>query len=275
ACQLVYLPDRPEYWQAFLGALSYMTTWKAWERDDDKRGKDAAENWREAFELTMGCWRMTCLDDLKSDVAAILAVLQLQLQCCDENSTYGESSEYETDIIPGVGDDPETYGETEVEDWDEWTEYLCYQANEWVDELILQAGNWEVYLNAGGATIGLLAGSIVAISFFVVGGFVSVPILMLAFAGIAAGMTATLFSDAADDIEAARDDIICAIMLGGDVGYAVEQALSSGASWDLFYTLIDYESAVSILYEGGDGETYLEPDTDDSCNCEQLGEFLV
>ena len=75
-CQLVYLPDRPEYWQALLTEIHFLATWQAWERDDDKRGKDAASNWREAFELTMECWRMTCLEDLQANVASILALLQ-------------------------------------------------------------------------------------------------------------------------------------------------------------------------------------------------------
>ena len=275
ACTIVYYPDRTEYRQALVSSLLYLGSWLAWQRDDDKRGKDAAASWKIANDLTLECLYMGCLVELQANVAAILALLQQQAQCCDENTTTGPSSEYETEIEPGVGDDPDYYGETAVADWEEWLEYLCYSANAWVDQLVLQAGNWEVYLNAGGSTIGLLAASIVAISFFVVGGFVSIPILMIGFAALAAGMTAALFGDAADDLEAARVDIVCTILQGGDVAAAVEDALSSGAAWDLFYTLIDYESAVAILYEGGDGETYLDPVKDASCDCEQVGEYLV
>lgn len=274
ACTIVYYPDRPEYRQALVSSLLYLGNWLAWERDADKRGSDAAASWKIANELTLECLYMSCFEELQANVAAILAILQQQVQCCDENSTTGGSSEHETEIEPGVGDPPDYYGETEVADWDEWAEYLCHNAHLWVDELILQAGNWEVYLSTGGATVGLLASAIVAISFFVVGGVVSVPFLMLGFAGVVASMTGTLFSEAADDIETAREDIVCAIMNGSDLAAAVEEALGSGAAWDFFYTLIDYDSAAAILYEGGDGETYLESETRQDCDCEQRGEFL-
>ena len=272
-CQLVYLPNRAEYWQALLTELHYLATWQAWERDEDKRGKDAASNWREAFELTMECWRMTCLEDLQSDVSDILDHLRNNVPCCGDNITYGDSTVYVTTIINGDGDPPSHYGETGVADWDEWEEYLCHNAHLWVDELIDQAGNIEVALTTGGMSMGLLAAAIAGIALFVVGGFISVPVLMLGVAGLAVGISATLFEDAADDIEAARDDIICAIINDNDLAGAVETALGSGSAWDLFYTLIDYDSAMAILYEGGDGETYLDAERDATCDCEQIGEY--
>ncbi|GAH78283.1 unnamed protein product, partial [marine sediment metagenome] len=143
-CQLVYLPNRPEYWQALLAAVHYFSTWKAWERDDDKRGKDAAANWRDAFELTIGCWRMTCLEELTETVTDILELLQTKKDCCDDNVTYDIVEDIETDIVPFEGDAPEVYGETEIEDWDEWAEHVCYNAHLYVDYLA-HAGDtiWE------------------------------------------------------------------------------------------------------------------------------------
>jgi hypothetical protein len=217
---------------------------------------------------------MACLEELQANVAAILEHLQNTVPCCGDSTTYGDSTFYITTIVPGQGDDPEFYGETAVADWDEWKEYLCHNAHLWVDELIKSAGSVEVALTTGGMSIGLLAAAILAVGFFVVGGFVSIPILMLGVAGLAAGISATLFEEAAEDIEAARGDIVCAILNGLSLADAVEDALSSGAAWDLFYTLIDYDSAAAILYEGGDGTTYLEAETRDDCDCEQIGEFL-
>lgn len=267
-CQLVYLPDRPEYWQAFLGALSYMTTWRAWERDDDKRGKDAASNWREAFELTMECWRMTCLDDLKSDVSDILDYLRSQEPCCDENITYGDTTIYITTIIPGVGDPPDYYGETEVDDWDDWKEHLCYNAHLWVDELISNANSMETALSLGGLGLALLAYAYGAFNFLFMHGELNQSTLLLRLVNTIAGYSIALFSDAADDIETARDDIICAIMLGGDVADAVEDALASGDAWDLIYQFVDYDSAMAVLYEGGDGDDdFLSSETRDDCTC--------
>ena len=127
-CQLVYLPDRPEYWQAFLGALHYMTTWRAWQRDTDKRGQDAAANWREAFEHTMECWRMTCLQDLQDNVAEILAIMQLGNQCCDgQDITDGDR--YTDRVTDGEGDVPQNvidagYADDSA-DWDGFDDYKC------------------------------------------------------------------------------------------------------------------------------------------------------
>jgi hypothetical protein len=127
-CQLVYLPDRPEYWQAFLGALHYMTTWRAWERDADKRGKDAASNWREAFELTIGCWRMTCLQDLQDDVAAILAIMEMGNPCCDDQDITG-GDRYTDRVEDGEGDVPQNIIDAgyadDAADWAGFDDYKC------------------------------------------------------------------------------------------------------------------------------------------------------
>jgi len=48
-CIRVYVPDEPEYIAAFWGAYEYLTAWLAWERDTQKRGKQAAARWKESF----------------------------------------------------------------------------------------------------------------------------------------------------------------------------------------------------------------------------------
>ena len=53
ACALVFYPDKKEYRQALGGSLGYLSTWLAWERDDDKRGSDAAREWKIALVMTM------------------------------------------------------------------------------------------------------------------------------------------------------------------------------------------------------------------------------
>jgi hypothetical protein len=216
--------------------------------------------------------------DEKSDVSAILLWLQSNPQCCDENVTFDNSTTYITVIVPGEGDDPEYYGETAVEDWDEWNEYLCHNAKLWLDELIHHTGNVEAALNYGGMTVALIAAAIVGVSFFVVGGVVAMPVIYAAVAGLVAGISATVFEDAADDLTTAYDDIICAIMLGLSLGDAVEDALGVSTAWALFFQYIDYSSAQAILYEGGDGITFLESETDDTCtDCvyPQVGEYLT
>jgi hypothetical protein len=216
---------------------------------------------------------MTCLENLKQDVSDILDHIRNTVPCCGDIVIYGDSTVYITTIMPGVGEDPTYYGETEVEDWDEWTQYLCHSANEWVTELTKQSNHIELALATGGMSIGLAGFIVAAIVLFVVGGFLSGVVIMAIVSGTIAGYTANMFSDAAEDIEAARDSIMCAILKGGNVGAAIEDALSSSLAWDIFYSHLDYDSAIAILYEGGDGETYLEAELDDSCECDIGGEF--
>lgn len=159
-CQLVYLPDRPEYWQAFLGALHYMTTWRAWERDSDKRGKDAAANWRAAFELTVECWRMACLQDLQDNVAEILAIMQMGQSCCDEQDIT-DGDRYTDRVEDGVGDVPQNiidagYAE-DAADWDGFDDYKCMIAHVTVDQLSARTYELAKIVNEYGAVAGGLA----------------------------------------------------------------------------------------------------------------------
>lgn len=274
-CQLVYLPDRPEYWQALLGAIHYMSTWLAWERDGGKRGKDAAANWREAFELTMGCWRMACLEDLQQDVSDIRDLLANRKDCCDDNVTYNLQDDIGTEIDPGVGDPPDFYGETAVTDWDDWSEHVCYNAHLYVDNLVNMASQMEGAVAQSSIYIGLIAAALAVLSFSGIG----LPIAYLLAASVVAGLVLTAssstFDSSAEDLEDARELLICALLLGGDLAGEVEDALSSDASWDLFYQFVDYSSATAAIYEGGYNQDYLPTETRSDCMCTQGYELYI
>lgn len=268
-CQLVYLPDRDEYWQALYGALSYMATWRAWERDIDKRGKDAADDWRAALELTTECWRMACLDELTETVENILLHLQGTKQCCDDNVTYLPTDEVTTDIVPNEGDAPDYYGETAVADWDEWNEYLCYAAHFYVDYLTGVGNNLYEAVRNNSIGIGVVAAALTLLGASGIG----LPVAFATAAAIVGGLallaTISTFIDSAEDIEAARTEIVCAILNDGDLAGVVETALGSNLAWDLFYSEILYDQAKSIMYEGGyDGEFLPAEKKDDCVSCE-------
>lgn len=264
-CQLVYLPDRPEYWQALLAGIHYFSTWRAWEHDDNRRGKDAAENWREAFELTIGCWRMTCLDEITDRVDEIIDLISNKKDCCDDNITYLPTEEVETQIDPGAGDPPETYGQTEVADWDEWNEHLCYNAHKYVDYLATASDNLWIATRNSAITIGLIAALLALLAASGVG----LPIAFATAAAIVSGIALvgqiTIFDDTKENIEAARDEIVCAIMTNSGLATAVETALGSATDWDVFFQFIPYSTALAILYEGGHNGEYLPENTKDDC----------
>ncbi len=58
-CITLELPDDPDHLRAFLGQLGMLTYWWTWERDEQKRGREAAQRWREVLasaetQLDMG-----------------------------------------------------------------------------------------------------------------------------------------------------------------------------------------------------------------------------
>jgi hypothetical protein len=55
----------------------------------------------------------------------------------------------------------------------------------------------------------------------------------------------------------------------------VEDALGSGIDWDLFYQFIPYESAMSIIYEGGHDSEFLPTETRDDCFCMTERELTI
>lgn len=265
ACTVVFYPDRPEYRAALQGSLAYLATWIAWEKDDDKRGKDAADNWREAYEHTLECWRMGCFEQLTDDVADILLLLQQKKDCCDDSVTYGPSTEVETEIDPGVGDPPDFYGETAVTDWDDWLEHVCYNAHAYVDSLVFAAETLETYWTLSGFVLSAITPLLNILSF--VGMTLPFPFGTAAtlLANILASVTSSTFEDTADDLETARDDIVCSLLQGTGLADAVEDALGSGTDWSLFFSSVDYDSATAIIYEGGYGSEYLPSETKDDC----------
>lgn len=295
-CQLVYLPDRPEYWQAFYAALHYMTTWRAWERDSDKRGKDAASNWREAFELTTECWRMTCLEQLQDDVAEILELLKIAPECCgDTDITDGDR--YTDRVVDGEGDVPQNIIDsgyaTGVSDWEGFDDYKCMIAHVTIDQIIARllelAPRVSQYgLIIGGvttiamvlATLMTAGGAAIFYGFVASTGAVALLYQLLTEVGLIEGL--------AEDVEDNRDALVCSIMQAdGDVAslaalndeidelFNVAEALIL-KNMNLGPTL---KSLYSGRYDQQDIAEMLEAagyDTGDfECDCAQVGEFYL
>lgn len=266
-CMIVFVPAKTEYRRALLGSLHYLATWIAWEKDAAKRGKDAARAWKDAFDLTMECWTMGCFVELREDVSAILEILQNKKDCCDDSISYYPAPAPTTEIDPGTGDPPEFYGETEVEDWPDWSEHVCYNAQEYVDSLksagdeMANAAEYSIWY------LGLVAAALALLSFSGIGLPVAFALASTTLFGLLAA-TSGAFSDSSDDIEDAREDIVCALLWGEDVSLVIKDALGdTSEEWLLFFQFVDYDSATAIIYNGGADEDYLPSETDDSCVC--------
>ena len=255
-CQLVYLPDRPEYWQALLGAISYMGTWVAWEPDDDKRGKDAAANWREAFELTIGCWRMTCLEEIKALLVQLIAA-----QCCDSNiftqQPSGIAPNTGTEIEYEVGDPPDFYGDVAITTWEEWADYKCQAAHLLVEEVAIkfeQLGGLQTDYGGEDVTVEMIGWVVSKLTPLLI--FINLAWdIFQAITGIGWELLGD-FSTAAAQIRAAADDIACAITLGdgakdtaADFEAACKVAVTTVAG-DLLLGAMPWEAWANIIYTG-------------------------
>jgi hypothetical protein len=273
-CVIVYYPAKDEYRRALRGSLDYLGTWVAWERDSAKRGKDAARAWKAANELTRECFDMACLENLVSDVAAIRGMLAALDPCCGQNLTINPGPPPTTDIEPGVGDPPATYGETEVEDWDEWLSYLCYNASAYVDQMIETAHQMNGAMSVSALSLGLIASVLALLSFTGIGLPVSFALASTVLFGLI-GAGAGIFATTAEDLEAVRDELICGVF-NGDFASVVESTLGSASlDWLLLYSHIPYDSALAVLYNGGANGEYLPAQTSDDCDCDTGGDSIL
>ncbi len=278
-CQLVYLPDQPEYWQALYMALAYFATWRAWERDDDKRGKDAAADWRAALELTTRCWRMACLEEITDRLDIMIDLLGNQPGCCGATSI-GPIITVVTNIEPGVGDDPTEWGETEVADWEEWSEYICHHAHQYVDTLVNSAKALDLIVELGSYTVEFFTDIMRTLHILPLGYPVSLTDMIERYQAFRdEDEIVGMFGGIGDKFEAARQDIVCAIVQGGSLQDAVEDAVDDNAVWILFYLFTDYAAVQAVIYEGtADGTEYLAPIKRadcDTCGYEQQDNTTV
>jgi len=268
-CMLVYYPASDEFRQALMGSLDYLGTWLAWERDTAKRGKIAAALWKAANDCTRECLEMGCLDQLTTDVGAILALLQSTDFCCSGTTTINPPPGQETEITPQEGDPPDYYGETAITDWDDWSEHVCYNANRWVDDLVATAETWNSLSSNGLLTLTVIAAGLALLSFTGIGIPIAISLAVAVLTAATAGGS-LIYSTTAQDLEDARDELVCSLINGGNVENVVRQALGEASlDWTSTFQYIDYDSLTAIIYEGGAEGEYLPADTDSSCVCDE------
>lgn len=269
---LVAVPEDTEFVRAALGAYTELAHAWQWGAEGRETGSDeAARLFQVALDETMRAWEMGLLDDIVDsidEVEELLAALGTVggYICCDDVSATGDI--VTTDVVPNEGPVPD-YGDTTPADWDEWHEFLCNAAHMYVDARIVQAVELSNLLKAGTVIIGAVA-SILSLGAAV--GLI-LTIKYAAATAVTAGLAGAGSLDldnAASELEAARDDIVCAVMNGTSLAVAIEDAVSS-LSWNLLFRWIDYDSHRAQLYNG-DGIPAISR-TD--CNCDPPSETQI
>ena len=294
-CQLVYFPDRPEYRQAFLGAYHYLTTWRAWERDDAKRGKDAAANWRAAFELTMECWRMACLEQLQEDVSNILRALEAGVCCPEMDPTDGD--QYTDDVEDGVGNVPQNiidsgYAE-DASDWEGFDDYKCMVAHVVVSSMESKFRKLAPHVdNAALIAGGIAAAAIIISTVWTAGLSLLLAGLITSLGGVALFYDAMISGSAletlADKIATNHDALACAFyqsdgLAGSVAGIKAEIAVLFNVAEEVLLDNSGLDIDAKALYAG----RYDEVDTaavleaagyetsSYDCSCAGAGEMTI
>jgi hypothetical protein len=180
-----------------------------------------------------------------------------------------------TTIVVDSGSAPTHYGETAVADWDEWKEYVCFHAHAYVDDLVNMAEKIDGLLDLGMFAIDALSW-LLGVSVFRNDGF-TVPV-DLTWVGVifeaVLDAGAGYFDAIVADLEAGREDIVCALINGTSLEDAVDAAIGTTLAWDILYQSLDYESTTAVIYNGGiDGMGYLTPTKRADCVCETLETF--
>jgi len=269
-CLILFYPKEDEYRRALWGSLDYLATWHAWERDEQKRGKDAAQAWKEANDITWSCYTMNTCEQILDLLGQIEANTRV---CCGESNyvSYQENTVVTTVIVPNVGTAPTTYGETAVTGWDEWLEYVCYHAHDYVDDLIETAEKLHTILQIGGYTLDFIAHLFSLVQWRMVEELIPVNFSQIAAIVDALGQAGIQneFSDLAADFETYREDIVCSLILGTSLEDAVKAVVGeANVLWTLYYSHLDYETTQAVIYEGGvDGVGYLTPVKRQDCDC--------
>ena len=247
-CLLVFYPNRVEYRQALLGAYTDLTKQWNWEGTPAER-KDVVDSWDLAvLETLNGMGKLDDIIDLLEAMTLLIDEIEPLLRnaqpCCpDGGGQYGDLPDYD---LSGTGDVPQAIIDagyaTDAADWDGYADYKCMAAHILVDNLEATLQAWAGILDGPGKAF--ISFATVAATLWVTaltGGGAIVILGGLAFDALSLwkileaidDWTAAGLTSAVDDVEDARDSIVCAAVNADGLAAiktAVDAALDSELS---------------------------------------------
>jgi len=204
------------------------------------------------------------------EIETLLRLIDSKTGCCapDGTTTYYPAPdmaapEYEKDGTTY----PETYAGITMDDAEMYHLYICGAANQMIDNWISGISQLENQMIAGVATIGALAALFAGFATFGIAWAVGLGILATAFAALQAFWDVDVFVTAADDLEDARAQLICAILDGDSAALSalVEETVSA-AAWSAFFQFQNYANMVATVFAGEvDGEYITVTPTAEVC----------
>jgi hypothetical protein len=209
------------------------------------------------------------IDDIEDLLIALQTIGVTSSPCCENVAPISETKESDEDY-PGTP--PATWGDgEEIEDAADWKHLVCGAASMYVDILKATAEDLEKLVVSGGIVLGAIAGALTLLA----GAGIVLAIGYGAAAAITTGIVKSIvlgtFGDSGQDLEDARESIMCAIVSGveGALSDAVEAAVG-GLAWSLWYSFIDYDSAWGTMIDGYNKNGFLDVVRSSDCDwCEE------
>jgi hypothetical protein len=261
---------------ALLLGLSEQLTWQKTFRLDDYDWSDKDLLDADVADLQRNLTMPTNLSDIIQyidEIEELLRGLQEigitgQGACCGNTAPISEEKTLENDDYPTTP--PAYWGDEPVTDSDDWQQLVCGAAHAYVDLLTNTSDELEHLVTAGALVVGAIAGILALLSgagiLLAVGYGTAATIT----SGVISGAILGTFGSASDDLEAARDEIVCAITHGDEelLSDAIETTVS-GLAWSLWFQHIDYSSAWATMVDGFNQNGSLPVDRREDCDCEE------
>lgn len=270
---LLFALDR--HWQQLLLATVESYQWEATYRTG---GYDYAD-WdtlrgvveKGTFDLMDGIMLSDIIGYI-DELETLLRLIEAKTGCCppDGTATYYPAPDMAAPSYEADGTTyPATYAGITMDDAEMYHLYICGAANQMIDNWIAGVSQLENQLIAGVATIGALAVLIAGFATFGLIVPVGLGALALAFAALNEFWDVDVFVTAADDLEASRAVLICAILDGDSAALAVAvEAIVSTAAWSAFFQWQNYANMVATVFAGEvDGDYITVTPTASECDC--------
>jgi len=186
-----------------MGLLGDRLHWQATYRIDgyDFADWDDLEQLGSLIEIQQGDHIM--LADLLTSLDGILAAIQAINPCC------GPETQITSDVQTTWGDVPDSL----IAEYPTWTDfqedYLCRVGNYIVDAFKLQVADLSTATSTGSITLGVVAAIVGVLTLGIGWMFIFSVSVMLALLAGALALGETALDDLADDLETARDDLVC------------------------------------------------------------------
>jgi len=277
----------PRHFQQLLLTLAPMLKWRA---TYNRAGYDY-DDWDDLLALVDGGIDELMGGIMLSDIIGYIDEIETKLDqlinksdCCLPDGITTFFAPVPLSATPDYPYDGETYPATyagiAMDDLADYQAHLCGAANSMIDNIIAGLETVQTQWGVGGAMFGVVAAFLSLVAGFTL---VGIPVAIAIAAGSSAAIIAAgagiagLYSGTADDIETARNALICLALHDTPANFAAGmESLVPTLSWSTLLQYLNYNDMIASLYSGQvDGENITVTPTTENCNCEPTYDFDI